>query len=751
MKMCKFWKAITAAALTAGLAFGEPEVAEVLGYTSSVAFAASAPSVPTVSLKPGSYLSFKDLSVALSCSTPGAKVFYKLDGGKYQELFDLVPITKNTTLYYYSEKNGVKSKVQSAKYELLPDVDILLDVGSTVNASISTPLTGVTCYYTTDGSKPTTKSKKLNGSIKLKKSCTLRVMAKKSGWSPMYFSREITVGKPVYENDLLNDYTKKYYYSQLNSTEKTAYQRIFNSMMNFEDKVDVSDLKLATKKVWAICSTVLYENPQIFWWKKEPDVYGHGGIASYVSMQYHYTRKEAEQRAKKLEARAKEIVSSAKKQPNTFLCVKYLHDTLALESYYEGNTSEYKEVKAFYSRADNQLLDGRGVCAGYGHAFTYLCQMAGVPCIGIWGYIKGYDSGHMWNKVKLGGNWYIVDTTWDDSGTDEVGYSYFCITDDDTNGERTPYEGLPLENAVSTSEEYTYLNGMGVIVYQKPEEVVGMGLKRVADALKKGELEFDLYFDPDIKDKTIEKLKNNFYPYLSKYGAYAKMKTMELSDNRVHIVFEPLSDIGEAVTGVMTSLDVNNFSLTLVAKPSVAKELKSKLGSLLKANGYFAASATCTVKNSITKVKVTPYQTMKDITAKGLNSILGYIRNGRTVFTLFCKNSLKKDIHEKMPYLLLDNGVSLKGTSSAVSDQYIRFTLIPHDTVQQVIDNGMKMLADNYRKKVYTTTIVFSKEMHDQAFKKLYDSFYDKAKALGVSCQIDHWEWWDASVTITVK
>lgn len=750
MKKCKFRKSVTAALLAAGLALSEPALTEVLGYTTSVAFAASAPNAPTILQKPGLYVAFENLFVAFKCDTANAKIFYKLDNGKYQEFFEPVEISKNATVYYYSEKNGVKSKVQSAKYELSPDIDILLEAGSPVKASISTPVPGVTCYYTTDGSKPTTKSKKFSGSIKLNKSCTLRVMAKKSGWKTAYFTRKITVGKPVYEKNLLTDYTKKYYYNQLNSAEKTAYRRIFNSMMNFEDKADVSDLKLDGMKVWSISSMVLYENPQIFWWKENPSVTASRDIAYSVNMTYHYTQKEAQKRTKLLEARANDIISKAKKQPNTFLCVKYLHDTLALSSYYEGAGEEYKEVKAFYSRADNQLLDGRGVCAGYGHAFTYLCQMAGVPCIGIWGFVKGYDNGHAWNKVKLGESWYLVDTTWDDSGTDNVGYSYFCIPDDEIEGERTPYEGLPLQNAVSSSKDYSYLNDMGMLVYDAPRALVTKGMKRVADGLKNGELEFDLYFDPEIKDEAIKLLNEKMSIILGKYGSYAKWKTSSVSSNFVHLTFEPASNADDAVKGIIDCLEANTYNITLVTKPSVGKELKSKLLSLLKDKGYYAASATCTVKNNITTIKVTPYQTMKDISGNGIKAIVEGIRKGTTGFTLLCKKSLKKDVLYKAAGLLAENGVSMKGLSAAVADTYIHFEPQGFDTAQQVIDKGMKLLADNYKKKIYTTTFIFSKDQHDAVSKKLYDQFYSKAKALGVNCKIDHWEWTYTSVTITV-
>lgn len=41
----------------------------------------------------------------------------------------------------------------------------------------------------------------------------------------------------------------------------------------------------------------------------------------------------------------------------------------------------------------------------------------GIPCVIVQGYATntdGYTENHAWNYVMLDGNWYAIDTTWDD-------------------------------------------------------------------------------------------------------------------------------------------------------------------------------------------------------------------------------------------------------------------------------------------------------------------------------------------------
>ena len=73
------------------------------------------------------------------------------------------------------------------------------------------------------------------------------------------------------------------------------------------------------------------------------------------------------------------------------------------------------------------FINKKGVCEAYSKAFQTLCYAVGInanQAVGV---------GHMWNTVKLDGDWYYVDVTWDDpivnGGTiDIISYDYFNKT-----------------------------------------------------------------------------------------------------------------------------------------------------------------------------------------------------------------------------------------------------------------------------------------------------------------------------------
>ena len=84
------------------------------------------------------------------------------------------------------------------------------------------------------------------------------------------------------------------------------------------------------------------------------------------------------------------------------------------------------------------LVNHTAVCLGFATSFQLLMDMAGVECITVVGAAHLSTEDHGWNMVRLNGNWYCVDVTWD-SNNRENGYSwgresdwnYFNVTSDE--------------------------------------------------------------------------------------------------------------------------------------------------------------------------------------------------------------------------------------------------------------------------------------------------------------------------------
>lgn len=84
------------------------------------------------------------------------------------------------------------------------------------------------------------------------------------------------------------------------------------------------------------------------------------------------------------------------------------------------------------------LIEGKGVCLGYATTFQLFMDMADIECITVVGAAFYSREDHAWNMVRLNGNWYCADPTWDEG--DRPGsssdfdatyfFDYFNVTSD---------------------------------------------------------------------------------------------------------------------------------------------------------------------------------------------------------------------------------------------------------------------------------------------------------------------------------
>lgn len=88
-------------------------------------------------------------------------------------------------------------------------------------------------------------------------------------------------------------------------------------------------------------------------------------------------------------------------------------------AYEDENNSDMYVYSAYGALVRNMKGQANmAVCEGYAMAFEYLCQLSGLDVSIIHGNAGSSmdDLGsHAWNIIRLDGDWYEIDVTWDDS------------------------------------------------------------------------------------------------------------------------------------------------------------------------------------------------------------------------------------------------------------------------------------------------------------------------------------------------
>jgi len=132
-------------------------------------------------------------TVTMSCATPGASIYYTTNGSTPNTSSTLYngpfPVTTTETVYAIAVAPGLNtSSVAGGTYNLVAAQPSFspLPIG-TFSAPVSVTLKdttpGVSVYYTTDGSMPTTSSTLYNGPIQLSATTTIKTIASGGGFS----------------------------------------------------------------------------------------------------------------------------------------------------------------------------------------------------------------------------------------------------------------------------------------------------------------------------------------------------------------------------------------------------------------------------------------------------------------------------------------------------------------------------------------------------------------------------------------
>ena len=182
-----------------------------------------------------------------------------------------------------------------------------------------------------------------------------------------------------------------------------------------------------------------------------------------------------------------------------------------------------------YCAPEGALARGLGTCEAYHRAYVMLLNSVGIATDRISG------DGHVWTGVQLDGNWYHIDTTWDDAGYEDnsvdLQHLYFGLNDELMN---QIHSSVTSSNGISAhSLEDNYFIKTGKIKKWSDQYV-----STIREHLNNGENTFDI----TINDSMIDSYKQIIY-YLVAYQLsntdWSGEKLMvTYSQNMLHCVVE---------------------------------------------------------------------------------------------------------------------------------------------------------------------------------------------------------------------
>ena len=260
--------------------------------------------------------------------------------------------------------------------------------------------------------------------------------------------------------DYSNVQVDKYFYNQLDEKSRIIY-RAFESNKeqmktgtyqielgdSFSDTLSQSNGQEQLGEYYqSAIEAYTYDNPEIFYLSPKKmylnietttrggtstyNVYiNSGNEANYLVEEFN-SKQAIDEAIAQIEQVKNQIIQN--KTGNTYEDIKMVHDYLVDTISYDSSLSKQNIYNIY-----GALVSRECVCEGYARAFKYLLDELDIPCVMVIGTATnshGETENHAWNYAQLNGNWYAVDSTWDDpvvigggTASAESRYKYFLV------------------------------------------------------------------------------------------------------------------------------------------------------------------------------------------------------------------------------------------------------------------------------------------------------------------------------------
>ena len=182
----------------------------------------------------------------------------------------------------------------------------------------------------------------------------------------------------------------------------------------------------------------------------------------------------------------------------------WLHDWLLTQLEYDNTLK--------WSSAESALTRGLGTCQAYESAYSMLLSTAGIE------NTETRDTGdaHTWNAIKLDGEWYQVDCTWDDSNDHWYDFDqrrlYFGLTDELMAVAHPKFSEVYSKSDYKTPS--TSLKNNYFVKSGEAHQWVESYRARIQDSLNSKQTQFSIQADNSNYPPSIYKIQNGIIAYM---------------------------------------------------------------------------------------------------------------------------------------------------------------------------------------------------------------------------------------------
>lgn len=220
----------------------------------------------------------------------------------------------------------------------------------------------------------------------------------------------------------------------MTDSEQELFEYIMDTMSETHSdmiEIDTDKYQLSLERFqelgWSLVSLMQYEHPEIYYVKHENSMFYIGytydpvtHIISSINPVFVYTKEEIDAIDTEIENAAEFLIADITPDMSDIQKIYIVHDAIAANYEYD--------ISLNYRTLDKMVLSHTGVCQSYAYLFKYVMDKIGIECVTV----PSNMCDHMWNKVKVDGEWYNIDITYDDplpNRSSNISHKCFLVND----------------------------------------------------------------------------------------------------------------------------------------------------------------------------------------------------------------------------------------------------------------------------------------------------------------------------------
>lgn len=272
---------------------------------------------------------------------------------------------------------------------------------------------------------------------------------------------------------------RPYSYNQLNEKQLYIYDAVITAVEQLKTDVALSTVMDISADDYCEVYQQIYNDEHALFYIDTKMQYAMNTntkkLASAIIF-YKYSDEKIAEMQKAIDKEVKKVLDGVTDDMTEYDKVKYFHDYLASTVVYDESTENCRDIYGVF-------VDKKAICGGYSKAFSLLCDKVGIETATVTGDADG--EAHMWNMVKIDGEWYNIDVTYAVTESElgnYVRYDYFCVTDEMLADTRSVYEQI-YTYPKATSEDCNYYIKNGLVA-DSWEDAKAMLTNQIAEVSK---------------------------------------------------------------------------------------------------------------------------------------------------------------------------------------------------------------------------------------------------------------------------